>query len=174
MNKSLVSELRKKRFLTQENLADEAHVTVRTIQRIEVGEEVSKETLKCVSNALGVTVNELFESVESKEKEVEIMELSQEQELQINYRKNEMFAIRLFSIGVIFFILAFFAKFISTVPSINYREIYGIIWVSILVLSIAFLKYFLSVFISKNLDKKYPLTVGIKSFRSAKKNKDFT
>ena len=56
MNKSKVAEIRKQKSLTQENLAEKAYVTVRTIQRMEAGEEVSSETLKSVSNALDVTV----------------------------------------------------------------------------------------------------------------------
>ena len=49
MNKSKVAEIRKQKSLTQENLAEKAYVTVRTIQRMEAGEEVSSETLKSVS-----------------------------------------------------------------------------------------------------------------------------
>ncbi|WP_285140530.1 helix-turn-helix domain-containing protein, partial [Staphylococcus epidermidis] len=71
MNKSKVAEIRKQKSLTQENLAEKAYVTVRTIQRMEAGEEVSSETLKSVSNALDVTVNELFESISSSDKEEE-------------------------------------------------------------------------------------------------------
>ncbi|RMH95503.1 XRE family transcriptional regulator, partial [Stutzerimonas nitrititolerans] len=89
MNKSKVAEIRKQKSLTQENLAEKAYVTVRTIQRMEAGEEVSSETLKSVSNALDVTVNELFESISSSDKEEEIMEISKEQQKQFNYRKNE-------------------------------------------------------------------------------------
>ncbi|SUM61133.1 putative XRE-family transcriptional regulator [Staphylococcus epidermidis] len=87
MNKSKVAEIRKQKSLTQENLAEKAYVTVRTIQRMEAGEEVSSETLKSVSNALDVTVNELFESISSSDKEEEIMEISKEQQKQFNYRK---------------------------------------------------------------------------------------
>ena len=68
MNKSKVAEIRKQKSLTQENLAEKAYVTVRTIQRMEAGEEVSSETLKSVSNALDVTVNELFEAISSSDK----------------------------------------------------------------------------------------------------------
>ena len=68
MNKSKIAEIRKQKSLTQENLAEKSYVTVRTIQRMEAGEEVSSETLKSVSNALDVTVNELFESISSSDK----------------------------------------------------------------------------------------------------------
>ena len=123
MNKSKVAEIRKQKSLTQENLAEKAYVTVRTIQRMEAGEEVSSETLKSVSNALDVTVNELFESISSSDKEEEIMEISKEQQKQFNYRKNELFTIKLITI----------------------------------------MYYFLNVFISKKLDKKYPMTIGMKN-----------
>ena len=85
MNKSKVAEIRKQKSLTQENLAEKAYVTVRTIQRMEAGEEVSSETLKSVSNALDVTVNELFESISSSDKEEEIMEISKEQQKPVSY-----------------------------------------------------------------------------------------
>src|SRR5699024_2215197 len=104
MNKSLVAKIRKSKSLTQEDLAEKAHVTVRTIQRIEAGEDVSSETLRSVSNALDVTVSELFESVESHEKEIELMEYSQEQQRQLNQRKYEMNAIRLVAWGFAFMI----------------------------------------------------------------------
>lgn len=60
--------------------------------------DVSSETLRSVSNALDVTVSELFESVESHEREIELMEYSQEQQRQLNQRKYEMNAIRLVSV----------------------------------------------------------------------------
>ena len=53
-----------------------------------------------MSNALDVTVSKLFESVESHEKEVELMEYSQEQQ-----RKYEMNAIRLVAWEFAFMIL---------------------------------------------------------------------
>ena len=75
MNKSKIAEIRKQKSLTQENLAEKSYVTVRTIQRMEAGEEVSSETLKSVSNALGVTVNELFESISSSDKELSLIHI---------------------------------------------------------------------------------------------------
>ena len=45
MNKYRVAELRKKRCWTQEVLAEKANITVRTIQRIENGTDVSLDTL---------------------------------------------------------------------------------------------------------------------------------
>lgn len=79
MNKTQVVKLRKEKGWTQETLAERAHVTVRTIQRLEAGQEVSEETLKAVSSALSVTVNELFDYVDASEREETLMVQSKNQ-----------------------------------------------------------------------------------------------
>lgn len=160
MNKSLVSKIRKRKSLTQENLAERSYVTVRTIQRIEAGEEVSSETLKSISNALGVTISELFESVESTEKEIELMEYSKEQKRQFNQRRHETHALRILVFGFVFLFLALFGLFINGVEGIE-QSIYGILWVFFLFISLGSIHYFIKVFFSKKLDKKYPMTIGM-------------
>lgn len=160
MNKSLVSKIRKKKSLTQENLAEMAHVTVRTIQRIEAGGEVSSETLKSVSNALGVTVSELFEYVESSEKEVELMEYSKEQERELSYRKYEKKSLKLISIGIAIVILGLFGLFINTVSE-DLQPVFGILWLFLFFISLGGINYFLNISLMKKLDEKYPKTVGM-------------
>ncbi|MEE1945938.1 helix-turn-helix transcriptional regulator [Pedobacter sp. KR3-3] len=55
-----IAQARKKSGLTQEQLAELTHVTVRTIQRIENGQSVPRAfTLKALATALGTTVQEL-------------------------------------------------------------------------------------------------------------------
>ncbi|KKI64777.1 helix-turn-helix domain-containing protein [Staphylococcus cohnii] len=173
MNKSKVAEIRKKKNLTQENLAEKSYVTVRTIQRIEAGEEVSSETLKSVSLALGVTVNELFESIDSSDKEREIMWISKEQQRQFGYRRNVMFVIRLvlFAIGFVF--LGLLGIFVNTLEGLK-QEIYSVIWVFSLFLTIAIIFYFLNVVISKKLDEKYPMTIGMRTKKINKKYEPVT
>lgn len=165
MNQSKVAKLRKDKSLTQENLAEKACVTVRTIQRIEAGEEVSSETLKNISNALDVTINELFESIASSDKEEEIMEIAKEQQNQFRYRRNEQLTFRFIAFGVIFVILGLFGIFVGKLNGIK-QDIYGVIWIFMLFLSLAVMHYVLNVLISKNLDKKYPMTVDMNHKRS--------
>src|ERR1044071_6791743 len=55
-----ITEARKNKGLTQEELADKASVTVRTIQRIESGETVPRTfTLKAIAEALSIPFEEL-------------------------------------------------------------------------------------------------------------------
>ena len=58
---SILLELREKLNLTQEELADKANISVRTIQRIEAGTKPKGFTLEALSNALGVSKNVLLE-----------------------------------------------------------------------------------------------------------------
>ncbi len=59
-NESNVSQLRKSAGWTQERLSEHSGVPVRTIQRLEAGNETSLETLSRVADALKVEVRDLF------------------------------------------------------------------------------------------------------------------
>ena len=57
-----ISELRKKKGLTQEDLVEKCNITVRTIQRIESGETTPRiYTIKTILNALGLDYEKVFE-----------------------------------------------------------------------------------------------------------------
>lgn len=56
-----IKQLRLSKNLSQEQLAEKAKVSVRTIQRMEAGDDASIETLNLVAGALGVSVKELFD-----------------------------------------------------------------------------------------------------------------
>lgn len=58
---SILLELREKLNLTQEELANKANISVRTIQRIEAGTKPKGFTLEALSNALGVNKDVLLE-----------------------------------------------------------------------------------------------------------------
>ncbi|TNC47365.1 helix-turn-helix domain-containing protein [Mumia zhuanghuii] len=65
MNKARIKDLRTARGWSQERLAEVSGVAVRTIQRLEAGNDASLETLSMVANALEVPVRDLFVSVDS-------------------------------------------------------------------------------------------------------------
>jgi transcriptional regulator with XRE-family HTH domain len=60
MSETRIVELRTLRGWTQERLAEASGVTVRTVQRIEAGNDVSLDTLSRLGRALGVPVRDLF------------------------------------------------------------------------------------------------------------------
>lgn len=60
MTTTQISSLRQQQGWTQERLAAESGVGVRTVQRIEAGKETSPETLSLIADALRVPVRDLF------------------------------------------------------------------------------------------------------------------
>lgn len=64
MNTTRIADLRQAAGWTQERLATESGVGLRTIQRLEAGNEASLETLSLVADALRVSVSELFASID--------------------------------------------------------------------------------------------------------------
>lgn len=62
---SKLKKNREKLNLTQEELSDKSKISIRTIQRIESGNEPKGQTLKLLANALGIKENELLEEVET-------------------------------------------------------------------------------------------------------------
>lgn len=72
MNETRIGDLRRTRGWTQERLAEESGVAVRTIQRLEAGKDASLETISLIADALGVPVRELFVTVEKEEFETAV------------------------------------------------------------------------------------------------------
>lgn len=168
MDKTLVVKLRKEKGWTQETLAERAYVTVRTIQRLEAGQEVSEGTLKSVSNALSVTVNELFDYVDTAEREERLMEISKEQAIQLNKRRSEETTIKLILVGVVFLIMSLLGVYVGHLHG-EWQSIMGIIWIFLLFISIGTAYYFVKVIMVTSLDRRYPLTAGIVQHQSNEK-----
>lgn len=67
MNETRVAELRRERGWTQDRLAEASGITVRTVQRLEAGNDASLETLSLVARAFDVPVRELFTTAPADE-----------------------------------------------------------------------------------------------------------
>lgn len=64
-----ITEIRNKKGFTQEELAEKAKVNLRTIQRLEKGENIPRhQTLQLICNALEIQVNELQANTENQSK----------------------------------------------------------------------------------------------------------
>ena len=67
VNTTRVVDLRLECGWTQERLATQSGVGLRTIQRLEAGQDASLETLSLVAEALSVTVRDLFTTIDDAE-----------------------------------------------------------------------------------------------------------
>jgi transcriptional regulator with XRE-family HTH domain len=112
MNKSRISALRKAKGWTQERLADVSGVAVRTIQRLESGQDANLETLRLIADALGVDVSELFTNVENEETKMVIDTFDAEKALQARQRETERKAYkRGLGLGFVFVMMLLFYGF---------------------------------------------------------------
>lgn len=167
-NKTLISELRKSRGWIQERLAEESGLNVRTIQRLEGGDDASLDTLRVISETLDVPINKLFERVEDTAKEKEISQFSEEQAIQINKRQADEKLARIIN-SICFVLMLVLAVFISEVPE-GTQEIIGTIWVACFIVGFAVLRYIRSTWWANKLDEKYPLTKSL--LRTTKTNRE--
>lgn len=98
MNESRIAQLRRSKGWTQQQLASESGVTVRTVQRLEAGQDSSMDTLSRIAKALEVPVGDLFSVVEKQEfgEAVEGLELrtARQQEQRDSYTKGIMLIYR--------------------------------------------------------------------------------
>jgi transcriptional regulator with XRE-family HTH domain len=67
MNKTRIAILRQEHGWTQERLATESGIGLRTVQRIESGSDASLETLSLLADALRVPVRDLFSSMDDSD-----------------------------------------------------------------------------------------------------------
>ncbi|MFT2749652.1 helix-turn-helix domain-containing protein [Clavibacter sp. Sh2036] len=67
MNGTRIVDLRTQRGWTQERLAEASGITVRTVQRLEAGNDASLDTLTRVANALDVPVGDLSATLDESD-----------------------------------------------------------------------------------------------------------
>ncbi len=102
-----ISELRKSKGLTQEELVEQCNISVRTIQRIEAGEVMPRSyTVKTILSALDYDLEKIQTESSTATKEFKKLFL-----LEIDDQKNANFLTRQLSIawisGIIYFLLGF-------------------------------------------------------------------
>lgn len=82
MNTTRITELRQAQGWTQERLANESGVGLRTVQRLEAGQDASLETLSLVADALQVAVRDLFTAIDDEALSSRVDSLQQRTDVQ--------------------------------------------------------------------------------------------
>ena len=102
MNRMRIMTFRQDLGWTQERLAAESGVGLRTVQRLEAGHDASLETLSLVSAALRVPVRDLFTVIDGQELDPRVEAMALRTELQQGARDRMIANGRLlfFTVGV--------------------------------------------------------------------------
>ncbi|WP_413627800.1 helix-turn-helix domain-containing protein [Fructilactobacillus vespulae] len=159
MNKLKVKELRLENNLTQEALAEKSFLNVRTIQRMESGNEVNLSSLNSVANVFGVSVNSLFNYVDDEDQDLKIMEFSKKQMKQIS-KKSTVANCMLISIFAFDFLILSILGIWVNKQNGSFQDIYGTLWVFLFFIVTAISVYLYRISFMNYLDKKYPLASG--------------
>lgn len=156
MDKLKVKELRLKHNLTQEALAEKSFLNVRTIQRMESGKEVNLSSLNSVANVFGISVNSLFNYVDDENQDVQIMEFSKKQIKQSKQRSTFANCMLTSIFAIDFLILSILGIWVDKQNN-NNQDIYGVLWIFLLLIITAISIYIYRINFMNYLDKKYPL-----------------
>jgi transcriptional regulator with XRE-family HTH domain len=100
MNETRIVGLRLERGWTQEKLAVESGLGVRTIQRIEAGKDASLETISMIADSFGVPLRELFITMDDENLTSRVDSLDGRVQDQQSKRDGTMSAWRWLFIGV--------------------------------------------------------------------------
>ncbi|SIR67080.1 helix-turn-helix domain-containing protein [Microbacterium sp. RURRCA19A] len=159
MTKTRIIELRQNHGWTQERLATESGVGLRTVQRLEAGEDASLETLSRVAEALRVPVRDLFSTIEDDVLNSRVESLEARAAVQQAARDRTAGAWRwiYIGVGVILTLISFtFAQ--GLVLFLGY-------WVGGTMIFLAVRRLFLE----PHLNEKYPLSRGAQSRRARRR-----
>ena len=135
---SQLFQLRKKLNITQEELAEKAGISVRTIQRIEAGAELKGYTLNAISDALGVSKEILIDKkIETNKKDNQLLKL-------INFSSLPFMVIPLANIIIPLIIMFAKKKFTPITKQIVSIQILWTILSSFLIVLSSFVKKWLA------------------------------
>lgn len=160
MSKTQVIELRQERGWTQERLADAAGVGLRTVQRLEAGQDASLETLTLVADALRVSVRELFVSIDDDElgSRVESLQGRVEQQQAARDRITSAWWWLYAGVGIAVTMLSFTQGLYGIAVTVAY-------WVAGAIILVAVQR----IYLQPHLEAKYPLSKSKRELRAAKR-----
>lgn len=162
MSKSRVIELRQEAGWTQERLAEEAGVGLRTVQRLEAGQDASSETLTLVADALRVSVRDLFESIDDDDlgSRVESLEGRVEKQQASRDRVASAWWWLYVGVGIVVTMLSFALSWFGIAVTVAY-------WAGVSIILSAVQR----IYLEPRLEEKYPLSKSRRERRSAEKGR---
>lgn len=153
-----IKQLRLSKNLSQEQLAEKAKVSVRTIQRMEAGGDASIETLNLVAGALGVPVKELFDDLTDQENKIKNAEEKLQYQLQSRHEEFKIFRHTYLACYII--VMMLWGICFNFIHNGVWSAVMGVFWIGGWMLLKSLKKIITLKWIDPKLDAKYPLTAS--------------
>ncbi|CAH0205243.1 helix-turn-helix domain-containing protein [Microbacterium foliorum] len=159
MNTTRITALRQAQGWTQERLANESGVGLRTVQRLEAGQDASLETLSLVADALQVPVRDLFAEIDDEMLSSRVDSLQQRADEQQASRDRIAHAWTWLYVGV---------GIVCTLLSFTFS--YGVVlFLSYWVGGYAILTALRRIVLEPRLDARYPLSKETRTRRATRR-----
>lgn len=160
MVKNEIKKLRLAKHLSQEQLAEKAQVSVRTIQRLEAGDDASISTLNLVAGALGVEVGQLFPQPKSTQQRAKIQSADDQLQTQLYQRHEEYHTFKSIYNTCFIVVMMIWGCFFPLIHNNAVSSILGILWIGGWMIFGPLKREIKIKKIDPQLDAKYPLTVN--------------
>lgn len=161
MVKNKIKELRAACHLSQEQLAEKAQVSVRTIQRLEAGDDASISTLNLVAGALGVEVGDLFLHADTtQEQQAKIQSADEQLQYQLQARHDEFQTAKHLYYAIFIIVMMAWGALFPLVHSDIYSSLMGVFWIGAWIIMMPLKKWLTIKKVDPKLDRKFPLTAS--------------
>lgn len=161
MVKNKIRELRTACHLSQEQLAEKAQVSVRTIQRLEAGDDASISTLNLVAGALGVEVGDLFPHTTATQKQQAKIQSADEQlQYQLQARHEEFRTFKHLYNAIFIIVMMAWGALFPLVHNDIYSSLMGILWIGAWIMMGPLKKWLVIKQVDPKFDHKFPLTAS--------------
>lgn len=161
MIENKIKELRAASHQSQEQLAEKAQVSVRTIQRLEAGDDASISTLNLVAGALGVGVGDLFPHTDTtQEQQAKIQSADDQLQYQLQARHEEFRTFKHLYNAVFIIVMMAWGALFPLVHNDIYSSLMGILWIGAWIMMGPLKNWLVIKKIDPKLDHKFPLTIS--------------
>lgn len=159
-----IKKLRIEKGYSQEQLAEKANVSIRTVQRLEAGNDASISTLSLIAGALDVEVNDLFDREISSQQKDRIQSADNQLQYQLQERRKDYSTYSHMFSACYFALMVVCAIILNYLDDNNDSDNLMLIIAGIWVIALAFRKplkgWIASNKVNPKLDLKYPLTIN--------------
>ena len=156
-----IKELRIACRMSQEQLAEKAQVSVRTIQRLEAGDDASISTLNLVAGALGVEVGNLFPHTDAtQEQQAKIQSADEQLQYQLQSRHEEFRTFKHLYTAIFIIVMMAWGALFPLVHNDIYSLLMGTLWIGAWIMMGPLKKWLVIKKVDPKLDHKFPLTAS--------------